>query len=88
MNISVRPPLFTHIPLPNLPSVPQHFVDRVLEVGRSGQLSENEIMPHGQSSYVKDRDVIVNGVKLKSKIAMLEFLVKELGGEHSVDDGK
>ena len=26
-------------------------------------------MPHGQSSYVKDRDVTVNGVKLKSKIA-------------------
>jgi hypothetical protein len=61
-------PVFTCIPMPGLPSVPQHFVDRVLAIGHSGQLGEKDIMPYGKNPAYIDRDVMINGVVQKSKI--------------------
>jgi hypothetical protein len=68
IDTTVMPPVFTCIPLPTLPQVPQHFVDHVLNVGHNNLLDEDNIMPAGKSSLYRDRDVILNGVAQKSKV--------------------
>jgi len=70
-------PVFTCIPMPGLPGVPQHFVDRVLSMGRSEQLGEENIMPGGRHPSYLDRDVTINGVTQKSKITAKYALGQE-----------
>lgn len=61
---------FTWVLLPHLPQVPEHFLDRMMEIAvpTSDEVNESLVKAGVFSVEYRNRDIIVNGVKQKTRV--------------------